>query len=437
MHDKTSSIRPRPRLLAVAIAGLLTVAAAPALADSEIDSLKRELAEQRKLIEKLLAEREADKKAAAAAPAPAATAASVANAVTSSPGIKIYGILDGGIEHITNVATATGTGGLTRMPSITATLPSRLGISGVKEFQPGLKGIATAEVGFNTDDGTLGQGGRFFGRQLFAGIDSPYGALTYGRQWSMLLYAMMSSDLIGPNIYALGSMDPYLASMRYDNSIAWRGKFGGFSAGALYSTGRSVVANGGAPRAGNCAGEVAGSNQCRGWSVMAKYDAPNWGVAGAIDEQKGGTGAAAPFFDGSTPIAFTGAGDADRRTNLGGYAKFGQAKIGAGWLGRKVDTAARNIETTAYYVTASYNLSDKITLDGGWNRMNNKDLNTKANLYVLRGFYSLDKALKAYLQVGHLSNSATAAYALSVGAGVAPPVGGSQTGTMLGLRYMF
>lgn len=434
MQDKMSLTRPRQRLLVVAIAGLMAAAAAPAFAESEIDGLKRELAEQRKLIEQLMAERTAEKMVAPAAAAPAAP---VANAVTSSPGVRIYGILDGGVEHITNIATASGTGSVTRMPSITATLPSRVGISATKEFASGFKGIATAEIGFNTDDGTLGQGGRIFGRQLFAGVDTPYGAVTYGRQWSMLLYGMMSSDLIGPNVYALGSMDPYLASMRYDNSIAWRGKFGGFSAGALYSTGRSVVANGGAPRAGNCAGEVAGSSMCRGWSVMAKYDDAAWGVAGAIDEQKGGTGAAAPFFDGSTPIAFTDASDKDRRTNLGGYVKFAGAKIGAGWLGRKVDTTATSIKTTAYYVTASYDLTDKITLDGGLNRMNNKDLDTTANLYVLRGFYALDKALKAYFQVGHISNSDKAAYALSVGAGVAPPAGGSQTGTMVGLRYIF
>lgn len=441
MEDKANSIRPRQRLLAAAIAGLLAAAAAPAMAasDAEIEALKQELAAQRKLIEQLLAEREADKKAAAAAPAPAAAPA---NAVTSTPGVKIYGILDGGVERITNVATSTGSSSLTRMPSITATLPSRVGISATKDIQPGLKGIATAEMGFNTDDGTLGQGGRLFGRQLFAGLDTPYGAFTYGRQWSMLFYAMLPTDPMGPNIYALGSMDPYLASMRYDNSVAWRGKFGGFSAGALYSFARGVKSGiistqSGAPGAGTCAGEVAGSNQCRGWSVMAGYDDAQWGVSGAIDKQYGGTGAAAPFFDGSAPIAFTNSGDTDQRNNLGAYVKFGPTKIMGGWLGRKVETSARSVSSKAYYLGASYAVNDKITVDGAWNRMSNSDLGTSANLYVLRGFYSIDKALKAYLQVGHIANSSTAAYSLSVGAGVAPPTGGNQTGTMVGMRYHF
>lgn len=443
MEDKTSLTRPRQRLLAAAIAGLMAAAAAPAMADSEIDALKRELAEQRKLIEKLLADRDADKKAQAAAPAPAAQAG-----VAGAPAVTIYGVIDGGVERITNVQSGTAKGTVTRMPSITASLPSRIGISAVKEIQPGLKVIGTAEIGMNSDDGSLGQGGRIFGRQLFAGLDTAYGTFTYGRQWSMLLYAMMGSDFIGPNIYALGSLDPYLASMRYDNSLAWRAKFDKVSLGGLYSFARvatSTVIPGtsGAPLSGTCAGEVAGTSTCRGWSLMAKYDDARWGVSGAIDNQQGGTGATAYFFNQNpvsgppTTIALSRSEDSDRRTNLGGYVKFGPAKVGVGLLNRKVEAATGTTRSKARYLEGSYAITEKITVDGGYVQMRNADQDKNANLYVLRGFYSIDKALTAYLQVGHIANSSNAAYALSVGPGVAPPAGGSQTGTMAGLRYMF
>jgi len=436
MKDKMTMTRPRQRLLAVAIGSLLAAAAAPALADAETDALKRELAEQRKLIEKLLADREADKKAAPVAAAPAAAPAGAA--VTSSANVRIYGILDGGIEHLSGIGAAKSS--VTRMPSITATLPSRIGIAGTKDMGGGYKGVAVAELGFNTDDGTLGQGGRIFGRQLYAGVETPVGAFTYGRQWSPLLYAMMGSDVLGPNVYALGSFDPYLASMRYDNSVAWRGGFGGFSAGALYSFGRNVVTNGGAPGAGTCAGEVAGSNECRGWAVMAKYDAPTWGVSGAVDEQKGGGTANALFYNGTAPIAFTASADKDRRSNLGGYAKFGPVKLAGGWLGRKVDTTTTAVKSTAYYLGAVYSLSEKITVDGGLARMSSTGvdgLKRTGTLYAVRGFYNLDKGLAAYAQLGHVSNSDNAAYGLSVGAGIAPAAGNSQNGQMVGLRYIF
>lgn len=449
MDDKNKPGRLRQRVLAAAIGGLMASTALPALADSEIDALKQELAAQRKLIEQLLAERDARAAApAAAAPAPAP----VANAVTATPAVRIYGILDGGIEHLSNVkdniavsgAATSKVGGVTRMPSITATLPSRIGIAGTKDIGGGYKGVGVAEIGFNTDDGTLGQGGRIFGRQLYAGLETPYGAITYGRQWSMLFHAMLGTDILGPNVYALGSMDPYLASMRYDNSVAWRGTFGKFSAGALYSFARTsssgliAPTSSGAPRSGNCAGEVAGDpNQCRGFSLMAKYDDANWGVAGAIDEQRGGVGAAANFFNGAAPIAFTSSSDKDRRLNLGGYAKFGGLKVAGGVLKRKVDTTAASISSTAYYLGAAYVLTPKVTLDGGIARMSNSDQDRDATLFALRAFYNLDKGLDAYAQIGHLSNSSKAAYALSVGANVVPPVGGSQTGEMIGLRYMF
>ncbi len=102
-----------------------------------------------------------------------------------------------------------------------------------------------------------------------------------------------------------------------------------------------------------------------------------------------------------------------------------------------MDTVAGTVKSTGYYLGAAYDLTPKITIDGGWNRMSNDDQDRNANLYALRAFYKIDKTVLAYLQLGHISNSAKAAYSLSVGAGVAPPVGGSQTGTMLGLRYHF
>lgn len=423
----------RKRTLSLSIAAAIGMGAAyPAFAETEIEALKRELAEQRVLLQTLLNEREAQKAAAAKAP-PMQPA--VAQAVASTPAVTIYGVLDGGIEHITNVASGTDSKSLTRVPSITGTIASRIGLRAAKEFAPGYKAIGTAEIGFNLDDGSLGQAGRIFGRQLFAGVDTPYGSFTIGRQYSMLLFGIGASDLLGPNIYAMGSLDSYLPNARYDNSIAWRKNFGAFSTGMTYSTGRDT--KGGAPASGTCAGEDVGDTQaCRGWSAMAKYDAENFGVAAAIDVQRGGTGATAFFFNGAAPIAFSSSSDTDRRIALGGYMKLGQGKVGAGWLGRKVD-AASDVESDIYYLTASYPLTPKFSLDGGVHRVTNDDQDRDATLLVLRGLYKLDASLTTYLQVGHISNSDNASYQVSVGPGISPRPGASQTATMAGLRYTF
>jgi len=424
----------RKRTLGLMVAAAIGLGAAhPALAETEIEALKRELAEQRVLLQTLLAEREAQKAAAAKAPAAQPAAA---QAASSAPAVTIYGVLDGGVEHITNIQDTNGSrGSLTRVPSITGTIPSRVGLRAAKEFAPGYKAIGTAEIGFNLDDGSLGQGGRIFGRQLFAGVDTPYGSFTIGRQYSMLLFGIGASDLLGPNIYALGSLDAYLPNARYDNSLAWRKSFGAFSTGVTYSTGRDT--KGGAPGSGTCAGENVGDTQsCRGWSAMAKYDAANFGVAAAIDVQRGGTGATAFFFNGAAPIDFSSSSDTDRRIALGGYAKLGKAKLGVGWLGRKVE-AATDVESNMYYVTGAYAITPKFSLEGGVHRVTNDDQDRDATLLVLRGLYKLDASLTTYLQVGHISNSDNARYAVSVGPGIAPPAGGSQNATMAGLRYTF
>ncbi len=131
-----------------------------------------------------------------------ATAALAAHAQTPPSGssVSIYGLMDLGVEYVNNVG-ATGSS-LTRMPSNTGTLPSRLGFRGSEDLGGGLKAIFTLEMGLAPDQGTLGQGGRGFGRQSFVGLEGPWGSVTAGRQYSMLFYSMLNADVMGPALYA-------------------------------------------------------------------------------------------------------------------------------------------------------------------------------------------------------------------------------------------
>ncbi|WP_174875395.1 porin [Vogesella oryzae] len=438
MNNQNSKPLPNARKpLAGAIIAALALSAMPAQAETEIEALKRQLAEQGQLIQTLLKQQESQQQAVSKIEQKVATAPAAAPGFSLPQGVTFYGVLDGGIESISNVKNGSDKGTVTRMPGITGTLPSRLGVRLSKELTPGLRGIATLETGFNLDNGTLGQSGRIFGRQLFAGVDSKYGSLTIGRQYSMLIPAM-DSDLLGPNIYALGSLDAYLPNARYDNSLAWRGKFGDVSLGAIYSLARDTT--GGAPGSGTCAGEQpgAGSNACRGWSAMAKYDNGRFGVAAAYDQQRGGTGATVNFFNGAAPVAFTRPEDSDTRTHLGGFVKFGSGgKLGLGWLGRKADVASGTIKSDTYYLEGAWQYGEHFTFDGGYHWIRNKDQDRNAELLVLRAFYNVTPEFSPYLQFAHISNSAKAQYAVSPGAGVSPEAGSSQTATMVGMRYRF
>ena len=396
----------------------------PALAQTS-PYVHQELEAQRELIQELLDKQEARERS-----------------LKDRSTVSFYGIIDTGVEYLTNVHDGDGGDkGLTRIPSATGTVPSRFGVDAHIEFAEGYKGLAKLEGGFSPDDAKLRQGGRVFGRQLYMGLQTPYGRLTAGRQYSQLLYAEGVSDLMGPNIYGVGSVDAYLPNSRWDNSLAWSHQLTDrISAGVTYSFGRDT-GGGGAPGSGECRGEESqldSSSACRAWSAMLKYDTGIFGLAGGIDNQNGGDGARANFFNGQGLVDMSDSSDTDRRINLGGYVKLDDVTIGAGWLGREVDTSETNIQSDTYYLTGRYAVTSKFTLDGGGYRTTNDDQDADATMLVMRGMYNITSGLDGYVQVGHMINSDNAAYMVSAGGGdVSPPRGKNQTGTMVGLRYMF
>ncbi|MGH8783237.1 porin, partial [Paraburkholderia sp.] len=132
--------------------------------------------------------------------------------------VTLYGILDTGVEYVSH-ANAAGNG-VVRMPGITGEIPSRWGLRGSEDLGGGYKAVFNLENGFNTRGGDVNQGGRLFGRQAWVGIASPYGQLSFGRVYTMTYWAMIDSDVLGPDIYGSGSLDSYLPNARSDNTVA-------------------------------------------------------------------------------------------------------------------------------------------------------------------------------------------------------------------------
>lgn len=365
----------------------------------------------------------------------AAATCALASGAAHAQSVTLYGLIDTGIEYVSHANTNGN--GLTRIPSVTGTLPSRWGLRGAEDLGNGMKAVFTLESGFNTDTGTSGQGGRLFGRQAWVGLASDYGTVTLGRQYSMVFLSLADADILGPSQYAIGSLDAYIPNARTDNTIAYKGTFSGLTVGATYSFGRDAA--GGVPASGTCAGEVAGNaSACRAMSAMLKYDAATFGVAGAYEEQRGGTGATASFFNGSAPIALTDAGDKDRRIVANGYVKLGNAKLGVGWIGRHVQAVAGDVRSNLYFVNGSYPLTGALTLDAGLIRLVNADQSRSATMAVLRGVYALSKRTALYAQTGYLWNSANAQYSVSGGGGgTTPGKGVNQLGAMVGMRTAF
>jgi predicted porin len=363
-----------------------------------------------------------------------AASAARAQAPGPAPAVTFYGIYDAGVEYISNVGASGGA--MSRMPSNTGTVPSRWGLRGNEPLGNGLSAVFTLEAGFAPNTGARGQGGRLFGRQAVVGLSSPYGTLSFGRQYTMLFWSLLDADLLGPNLYSLGSFDPYVPNARIDSSIAWRGNFSGLTLGATYSFGRDSVNAGPSPAGTNCPEVPNDSKACREWSVLAKYDSAGWGVAAAYDRLYGRAVGAAPdaVFGG-----LDGRDKSDSRLSLNGHVTLGGIKLGAGVIRRDNDGSATRPKSNLWYLGAAYRVMPALTIDGAWQSLRYQCVDDfDSTLVAARATYALSKRTAVYAQIAHIANDANSTVSVSGGApGSAPAPGGSQNGMNIGIRHTF
>lgn len=341
--------------------------------------------------------------------------------------VQIYGIMDTAVETLNNVGASKSN--LTRMPTLSGSVPSRLGVRGREELGGELSAGFTLEMGIGSDSGLLNQGGRGFGRQSFVSLNGPWGTVSLGRQYTMLFWSVLNADVIGPSIHSMASLDSYFPNARADNSIAYKGTFSGLTLGVTYSFGRDAINAGPSPAGTNCGGESASNSEaCREWSAMVKYDTASWGAAFAHDELRGGPDA----FAGLTSSDKT-----DKRTMLNGYFNVASTKIGAGYMRRKSDGYVASPRSDLWFAGVTYPIG-AVTLDAQYNRLTYKDIDDKGQLLVLRGTFNLSKRTAAYASLGYMKNSDKAAFtvgASQVGGNPIPSM--NQKGFGLGVRHSF
>lgn len=342
----------------------------------------------------------------------------------------VYGLIDVAVERINNVA---GVGSITRMPGATASMPSYWGVRGSDDLGDGLKATYVLEGGFAPDTGALGQAGRLFGRQAYVGLSGSWGAITMGRQYSNLYWALTDSNVIGPMSMGIGALDAYIPNARVDNAIAYRGNFDGLALGGTFSLGRDSANPTPNNAAGtNCGGESASDRKaCRAVSLMAKYDRPTWGAAAAMDRMNGGSGSWAA-------AGLTSSSLSDQRVLVNGYYKFDALKVAGGWMRRNNEGSVSTPRSDLYYFGISYPFNGNFYVDAQIASLRFDGSDKKANLAILRGTYRLSKRTAAYMAVGRISNGGTSAVSVSAGSpGSNPVAGGRQSGMIVGLRHSF
>ena len=350
-------------------------------------------------------------------------AATTGTTASAQSAVQVYGILDTGVAHLTN-ADAAGHS-VTKMPSLTGSLPSRIGLKGTEDLGNGLQAFFVLENGLGPDTGAAGQGGRLFGRAAHVGLKGAWGALTLGRQNNMTYYAAMKADVMGPNLFSISSIDAYIPNARSDNALGYMGNFGGVVLGATYSFGRDALATGG-PAATNCGGEVPGdSKACRQYSALVGYESKAWGVNASYDRMFGQIGAAG---------GLTSSSSTDLRTTVNGYLMLGATKIGAGLMHRETNAATGLAESVLYYAGASHPMG-AFTVDAQVARRDTKGSSADVTLIVARLTYALSKRTAVYTSIGRMDNDGSSTVALDVGGTAAAGV--AQNGVMVGMRHSF
>jgi predicted porin len=155
--------------------------------------------------------------------------------------VTLFGVLDEGLNFTSNAG-----GHRAWQTSSVDLATSRWGIKGSEDLGGGLHAIFDLESGFTMDDGKLYYGGRLFGYQSYAGLQSDrFGTLTFGRQFDSI------TDVIG-SMTANGNWAGFLfshpldndntdASFHASNSVKFTSAtYGGLSATALYGFGNQA-----------------------------------------------------------------------------------------------------------------------------------------------------------------------------------------------------
>lgn len=163
--------------------------------------------------------------------------------------LTLYGNADVSVDHVKGTAgtalvpaLGAATEKLFNKGSVTRVSPSgtsqtSYGIRGTEDIGGGFKASFVLEGQLSHDTGALSQDGRFFGRQSYVGLTTPFGEVRLGRQYAPIFYstAFVTGERFGAtDLFIEGGASNNLM-VRQDNQISYWLKAGGLTASVAYS----------------------------------------------------------------------------------------------------------------------------------------------------------------------------------------------------------
>jgi GBP family porin len=169
-----------------------------------------------------------------------AIAGAFSGAAFAQSSVTLYGIADvnfqvtdfdrSGVSNVTGINSGHRNG-------------SRWGLRGSEDLGGGLNAIFQLEGGYSVDTGTLGQGGRLFGRQAYVGLRGAFGTVALGRfatlgsgTGAFDMFSDIDPFYTGYGTASLASTFSEAGALRVDNAFLYRTpNISGFQAGYLHS----------------------------------------------------------------------------------------------------------------------------------------------------------------------------------------------------------
>ncbi len=373
----------------------------------------------------------------------------IAGSAHAQSSVTLYGLIDAGVNYINHTTNASKGSSKAFTYGDGVAQGSRWGLRGSEDLGGGLKAIFVLENGFNSGNGTAGQGGAMFGRQAFVGLtQSNIGSITFGRQYSFStdilgsLYSTGGNTVSGNWAYHVNDVDQ-LTSSRINNAVKFQSvNFSGFTFGGLYGF-SNTTSFAGAPT-------TATTSSSRAYSFGANYAYGPFSLGGAYTDITY-PAAAAPAF--STSLANINAATPSavrdlRSFGFGGRYVFGPATAWLLWTNtRFLPITGSSTLFNAYEAGVKYAFTPALTgavgytysrasglFNAHWNQANGSidyALSKRTDVYGLVAYEEASGSYKGTPVQAQIGDSSSSIFA--------PSGSGSQNqlAVRVGIRHKF
>ncbi|CAJ6132786.1 putative porin-related protein [Burkholderia pseudomallei] len=328
--------------------------------------------------------------------------AATASAAHAQSSVTLYGLIDAGVSYVNHSKSASGSDKLFKYDDGIAQ-GSRWGLRGAEDLGGGLKAIFVLENGFNSGNGTIGQGGAIFGRQAYVGLShKDAGTLTFGRQYSFTTdilganYSTGGNTVAGNYAYHVNDIDQ-LTSSRINNAVKFQSaNYAGFTFGALYGFSNST-SFAGAPATTTGTTTTPGSS--RAYSFGLNYANGPIGLGAAYTDIRYPSQATPAFTINIANLTISNVRDL-RSFGVGGRYIWGPATLWALWTNTRLEPVTGGSTTyNAYEAGGKYAFTTALSAgvgytysrvsganSGHWNQVNGAldyALSKRTDVYLL------------------------------------------------------